>query len=202
MKLNLKNYDLNKIYEWPITVQLVLLSVLAIFIFYLGYILSIRPLYNNIIQAKNDEFDLKNSFKTAVENRMHLQNDLKYYPKMKETISLWKKNIITQKELPSTLDSLIKLGEDSHVKINLFDPGAEIKDAPYYKVPVKIEIAGTYDQIASFISQIANYSKLVLIGNFIITKEGQANSNDSNTTKMIHADTPLIAQLSLEIYRS
>lgn len=201
------NYDLKKIYEWPITAQLIVFFAVAIFVFYLGYISDINHLRNQIHTEGQQETDLKNSFVSNVSQRETLKKNILEFPKLQTTMENWKKQIATKTDIPGILDNLLKISEQDHVKFNLFDPGNEVKAGNYFKMPVKIEAAGAYDDIASFMSHVANLSKLVVIENFTITKESLSlnaeknNNNNSSDLTMLNPSTLLNAEISLEIYR-
>jgi len=199
------NYDVKRIYEWPFAIQIIFLCAASFVLFYLAYLLDIASINNNIQSAKQQQKQLIKDFQLAVEARVRLENNLMQFPKLKSMIASWSSNIIAANEITATLDALIKLGEEAHVKFNLFDPGTEIKDGSYYKVPVKLSILGNYDQIATFISLVANYSKLIVVDDFSITGEpsspNDSNIKNTNSINIMHGETPLIVQLTLEIYR-
>jgi type IV pilus assembly protein PilO len=200
------NYDLHRVYEWPLIMQITLLSALSVLLFYLVYLLDISSINDQKRIAIAQEKQLITDFKSAVEARVRLQNNLLQFPKLESMMSSWNNNILnSNNDVSPTLDALIKLGEDAHVKFDSFDPEAEIKDGSYYKVPIKISMTGTYDQIATFLSSVANYPKLIVIDNFTIANEPVASSSDANSTEknitsILHGDNASMAQLILEIY--
>ena len=195
------SYDVRKIYEWPYPAKFIILTAMALFVFYLGFVADVSYMRNNIKLAQEKQVILKNNFKTSVIERVRLEKTILQFPKLKGTIQNWKKKIATAAEVQGIIDNMVKLGEQSHVKFNLFDPGTEIKDNLYHKIPIKIELTGSYDDIGNFLSSVANQPKLIVIGNFILSKESLGDKKDTTRTTLLNSTIPLIAQLELEIYR-
>jgi type IV pilus assembly protein PilO len=172
----MKNYDLKKIYEWPFLAQIFMVSVLSLSIVYLGYLVDLLPLKEEINTTISQEEDLKQQYKVSLDQQVSITSDILLLPKLEQLLNQWEKHFITAAELPSLLDTILKSGQENGLKFNLFDPGSEVKKGKYVMIPLRINTAGTYDQIASFMSDVANMSKLVVIGNFAISNENESRT--------------------------
>lgn len=74
------------------------------------------------------------------------------------------------------------------------------KDLSYQKIPIKIIVVGSYHQIAGFISEIANMSWIVVIGDFTISSEWQNSLLSDKFVKQAAAQNLLTAEMVLDIY--
>lgn len=195
----MKNYDIKKIYEWPLMIQLFVGCILVLVVLYLGYLLDIVPLQSEIKAAQQQEDDLKGQFKISLDRQVSSQTDVLLLPKLQNLLALWEQRLITAPDMPALLDTILKYGQDNQLKFNLFDPGSEVKMGPYTMIPLRITLIGTYDQIGGFLSEVANMQRLVGIANFTIGKESDEFSAEN--PEPINSDLPLTADLTLDIYR-
>jgi len=192
------NYDVRKIYAWPMPVQWLIFFVTMIVILFLGYFFHLLPYKNNTVLIAQQEADLKRQLKLIIEKRVMATNDISQAPTIKKVLADWQKNIITKSELPSLLDEILKLGENNHLKVTLFNPANEVKDGIYSKTPVSMSISGNYDQIATFISQLVNMPKLVSLEAFTIVDD---NDQTTLNAHQLNSSEIMQAQLAIGIYR-
>jgi Tfp pilus assembly protein PilO len=68
------------------------------------------------------------------------------------------------------------------------------------KVPIKAVVIGNYHQISEFISQMANLSWVVVIGNFTITNENEPTLIGEKMAKQVQAQHLLTAELAIDVY--
>lgn len=83
-----------------------------------------------------------------------------------------------KKEIPTLLTSISNRGADSGLEFIRFKPLAEIPTGFYAKVPVEINVKGTYFQVASFFDKV---SKLPRIVNITDVNIGGAKIEDGRT---------------------
>ncbi|NOZ84707.1 MAG: type 4a pilus biogenesis protein PilO [Deltaproteobacteria bacterium] len=79
---------------------------------------------------------------------------------LKESLALLPK----KSEIPSLLQKISNLAEKSGLTIDLFEPMAEQIVGFYAKVPVSINLQGSYPEIAVFFDKVAKLSRIVNIG--------------------------------------
>jgi type IV pilus assembly protein PilO len=197
------NYDVKRIYEWPLGARVLVLAVISILILLLGYVIDIRPYKEKIQIGRQQESDLKGQLQLMFDKQITMVHDIAQLPDLKALLAKWQQNILSKDELPGVLDQILKLGQDSQLKIVAFNPAREVKDGIYYKTPVTIDMNGTYDQIAAFISKLANMPKIVNIDDFTLNNNSEKTSTVTVTdnTQGLASDTILTAQLDIEIYR-
>lgn len=194
----MKEYDVKKMYEWPLLGRGFILAFLFFIIIYLGYLFDLSSYYFQIQTSIDQEADLKQQLSLLINKQATYTNDIIQLPKLKNVLSQWQQKIISKGELPALLDQLLNMSERDQLKIKSLDPSGEVKDGIYYKNPVVISMTGTFDEIASYISQIANMPELIVIDKYSFSKDV---TNLSDNAKPLNSDDMLSADLSIDIYR-
>lgn len=65
------------------------------------------------------------------------------------------------KEIPNLLAKISDTAQDSGLEVRLFKPQSESKQDFYASVPVEIEVAGDYHQVATFFDEVARLDRIV-----------------------------------------
>lgn len=193
------NYDIKDIYAWPLKAQALLLALFSLLLLYFGYLIDLSILRREIQASYQQENDLKLQFKKILEQKISPQNEIAQIPALKKLLSQWQAKIIVESELTATLDQILKLGSQDQLKFNKFEPENEITAGIYKKTPVKANVAGTYNQIASFISQLANFPKLIQLNDLTISHIMTADASSEIATS--GPNIPLVAEINFDIYR-
>lgn len=193
------NHDIKDIYAWPLKAQVLLLLLSSIVLFYFGYLLDVSLLKREIQSGNAMEENLKLKYQQLIHQQIMEKNELKEIPQLIQKLNEWNSSMISEIELTKFLDQILKIGSNDHLRFNVFQLGSKSKTDAYQVTPVKINVAGNYDQIASFISQIANIQKVVQIDDFTLSKEAASNGN-AGTPAPDRPDTSLVADIKLNIY--
>ena len=83
------------------------------------------------------------------------------------------------KEIPSLLLKITKLGKDSKLTFNLFQPLANRNRDFYAEVPIDIEVKGSYHAVGRFFSQVCAMPRIVNIYNYSL---GNYETNEDGDT--------------------
>jgi type IV pilus assembly protein PilO len=192
------NYDLKKMYDWPLIPRAILIGIVGLIVIYLGYLFDLSSVDTHLAAAQLQEQDLKNQFITLTHNIVDIKTELKKYPILESILTQSKSKMISPKDLPELLNQILKMGSQNELEFINFTPGIEEKDGGYSKVAIKSVMIGTYDQIANFMSQIANMEQIVVVGNLVISK----TNPDKTAPEQIALGNRLTASLTLEIYEA
>jgi type IV pilus assembly protein PilO len=80
--------------------------------------------------------------------------------------------------VPSLLVDISQTGLAAGLQEQLFQPAAEIKKDFYAELPIKIRLAGSYHQLAQFVSGVAALPRIVTLGDIEI-KPANKDSYDN-----------------------
>lgn len=192
--------DLNNIHEWPIATRCVVIALICVIVFYIGYKWDIAALQKKLQTSQAEENDLKLQYQAVIKKQMAARLELIHFNDMRVLLTQWQQKLVRYDELPELLNQILKIGNNNSLYFSLFDPGDGVEDNHYQKIPIKIIAAATYHQLADFISQIANLPWIIVIDNFGITTE---NKNDVLGTKLAetaNSQNLLTLSLMLNIY--
>lgn len=187
-------YDLNNIYEWPITTRYLIVGLLCVVVFYLGYMWDIADMKARIANNQTKVADLKTQLEFVIDKEAKIEKETAQLPKLEENLIEWQKKLVNYGDLPELLSEILKIGANNQLHFILFNPGDEKKVDLYVKVPIKIIVVGGYHQLATFVSQVANMPLIVAIGNFSISKENKSDTlgaklaNDANDSNLLTAE--------------
>jgi len=88
----------------------------------------------------------------------------KFKAEMKEAETQFKlamQALPEKEEIPQLLTSIAKSGKDANLHFFLFEPKPEIRKEFYAEIPVAINVAGTYHNLAIFFDKVARLSRIV-----------------------------------------
>jgi type IV pilus assembly protein PilO len=73
------------------------------------------------------------------------------------------------KEVAGLLRKVTVAGTRAGVEFVMFQPLGQVPQTDYTENPVQVSVVGTYHQIATFLSNIANLSRIVNVGDLVIS---------------------------------
>jgi Tfp pilus assembly protein PilO len=199
----MQDYDIKDIFNLPLRIQLSVVAIFCLIIFYLGYQWDISSLKRELLSVQTQEIDLKTQLQALIDNLTSVNDDIAQLPALQTILKNLQSRLVTTQNLPDTLNEILKVGTSNQLQFQLFTPGAEIKDdayPAYRRIPITTVVIGEYDQIANFLSQIASMPTLVVIANFELVK-GQSKLYDKKEAQEPGYADRLTAAIGLELYR-
>lgn len=165
----LRNLDFNDIQNWPLRSQLITLGVMAIFILLAGYFVVLGPQRDEIAAAEAREAELKTQY---IDQRRQLANLEALQAQLKEiekSFGSLIRQLPTKAEMASVLAEINQAGVGRGLQFELFRPGQEIRGAELAELPIELRLNGTYNDLATFVSDVARMSRIVTIGDISLT---------------------------------
>ena len=74
-----------------------------------------------------------------------------------------------EKELPDLLSAISNLGRESGLDILVFRQRPETYQQFYARVPVEMEVRGTYHQVAGFLDRVGRLDRIVNVSDIVVT---------------------------------
>lgn len=84
------------------------------------------------------------------------------------------------REVAALLRKVTVAGTRAGVEFVMFQPLGQVPQSDYTENPVQVSVVGTYHQIATFLSNIANLSRIVNVGNLVISTYTQPDEPDKS----------------------
>lgn len=192
--INLNELTLENIGQWPMVVKAVVVTVLVLVIFGLGYWFLIKTDFEQYDVLVAQETTLKSEFKTKQHQASNLNAYRNQLQIMTERFGAMLKKLPAKNEMPGLLEEISKTGVASGLKFESFAPQKEVKHDFYIELPIKITVDASYFQLALFLSRVAQMHRIVTLHDFsvepFISKEDRKQSSDE-----------LVMNITAKIYR-
>ncbi len=111
--------------------------------------------------------------KGKIRQKQVIAEELPVYQKQITEINDQFKNFLRQlpnrAQIPSLLDDVTLAGKTRNLKFLLFQPMNTVKGAFYVKIPVKIRVVGTYDELGRFTAAVAAMPRIVTLSHISLS---------------------------------
>lgn len=196
MKLaELRELDLNEPGRWPLAVKVAAMVMVFLIVLAAGWYFDWQHQWDRLQQARVREITLKQQF----EHKQRLAANLGAYQKqlkdMQASFGAMLRQLPSRVEVAKLLVDISQTGLASGLEFDLFKPLQPIRKEFYAELPVSIQVHGTYDELAHFVSGVANLPRIVTLHNISITHGGSRHAASGKT-----ADTQLHMTLSAKTY--
>ena len=165
MNLNeIRNLNPREIPSSPLPIQISILIFGAILILFLGYFLLFSGQWDELKTAEAEEISLKGQFKekkALALNRVALEEQLK---EIELSFGALLKQLPSKSEMDSLLAEINQAGVGRGLQFELFRPRAEVKGPEMAELPIDIKLSGSYQELATFVSDVGQLSRIVTIG--------------------------------------
>jgi type IV pilus assembly protein PilO len=182
-ELHLKDLNLLDVGEWAPAVRILASSLFFILILFLGYFFVIQGEFLGLKMKIQQEADLRQQYQFSHDKL------LKFSRYEKEIVEMEKKYTPLLSQVPKNpnvtefLAAVSKLGVDSGLKFEIFDPLPEQPKDFYTILPFRIVVTGDYHQIANFMVRLAKLDRLVTFEIFSVRLVELENQETSPNMK-------------------
>ncbi|MFV1872025.1 MAG: type 4a pilus biogenesis protein PilO [Oleiphilus sp.] len=181
---SLKNFDPNDIDfnnagSWPNPVKGVVSLVIFSLLIFGGYWLLIKDQYSELEKIAKEEISLKEQYESRAFKVANLDAFRDQMTEMQESFGALLKQLPAKTEVPGLLEDITTTGLGSGLDIRSIQLKPEVSKEFYVELPMEIEVAGTYHDIASFVSGVASLPRIVTLHDLTITSENKKEDRAS-----------------------
>ncbi|MBU2809327.1 type 4a pilus biogenesis protein PilO [Acidithiobacillus ferrooxidans F221] len=194
----LRNLQIDDIVRWPAKTKLVAIVIIVLILGILAWFEFISPENSQYNQLKTQE----DSLKTQVRQKQLLAASLPAYQaqivEMNRRFQDFLQQLPNRTQIPSLLDDVTLAGRSRGLDFELFQPTSEVSKNFYAKIPVRLKVVGTYNDIGRFAAAVAAMPRIVTINDIDI-----ARMPDVGTTSLAKAQASqkLVMQCTATTYR-
>ena len=126
-------------------------------------------------RGKQEETKLKAAYKVKIQQAVNLKALIKQKELVNEYVLAIEKQLPSKAEMDALLSDINQAGIGRGLRFELFKPGSVNVKEYYAELPIQIKVTGSYHDIATFTSDIANLPRIVTLNDMKITgvKGGQ-----------------------------
>ncbi|ENJ1347537.1 type 4a pilus biogenesis protein PilO [Vibrio cholerae] len=158
---SLQELELDEISEWPLLSQLVVILLIMLLIQGAGYWFYLMPKQDEIALLKQEEETVKATLRIKANKVAVLPQIQAQLDELKERYDFLLRQLPVQKELASMLASVNQLGLDSSLTFTRIDWGERESQEFLYRLPLNIELTGSYHDIGDFSQAIAKLPRII-----------------------------------------
>ncbi len=158
---SLQELELDEISEWPLLPQLVVILLIMLLIQGAGYWFYLMPKQDEIALLKQEEETVKATLRIKADKVAVLPQIQAQLDELKERYDFLLRQLPVQKELASMLASVNQLGLDSSLTFTRIDWGERESQEFLYRLPLNIELTGSYHDIGDFSQAIAKLPRII-----------------------------------------
>ncbi|WP_217526544.1 type 4a pilus biogenesis protein PilO [Vibrio cholerae] len=158
---SLQELELDEISEWPLLPQLVVILLIMLLIQGAGYWFYLMPKQDEIALLKQEEENVKATLRIKANKVAVLPQIQAQLDELKERYDFLLRQLPVQKELASMLASVNQLGLDSSLTFTRIDWGERESQEFLYRLPLNIELTGSYHDIGDFSQAIAKLPRII-----------------------------------------
>lgn len=154
---------------WPLLPRALLLLGLFAAIVAVGYSLYWRDLIDRLDAGETEEVRLKTAYTEKIRLAVNLPALRKQKEQVDQYVSQLEKQLPSKAEMDALLSDINQAGGLRGAQLQLFKPGQVIVREHYAELPITVRVAGQFNDLASFASDLANLPRIVTLNNMTIT---------------------------------
>lgn len=150
--------------------QLVIIIVICVLLLFIAY-----KLYPNLMEKKKKIDDLQGRLDQKQREISLLQSIEKNLPELEKEIANLKMKLAdlrqilpTEPETGDLLKDIKNLIDRANLELKLFDPKPFVELEFYKEFPIRMEIVGSYHDLALFFDHIGKYARIINITDVVI----------------------------------
>jgi type IV pilus assembly protein PilO len=174
----------------PLSVKLSILLLIFVVVIGLGLYYDTNDQLIQLERHEKREAELKADFKIKADRAAKLELYKEQLAEMRISFGALLRQLPEKTDVESLLVDVSQTGLASGLEIKRFKPSAEEKKGFYAELPITLEVAGSFHQLASFISGIAALPRIVTISNLKLSPiESKDNTSKSKLSMSATAKT-------------
>ena len=167
--------DINNIGSWPAAIKGIVMLLLFGGVLGGGYYayLTDKQTMLDVVEAK--EVNLRQDYESKAFRAANLDAYRKQRDEMEATFGALLKQLPSDTEVPGLLEDITRTAIDNELVIESIDLQPERRTEYYVELPIDIVVEGDYHKIGSFVSGVANLSRIVTLHDFDVKPESSVN---------------------------
>lgn len=158
-----RNLDPKEMPDWPIPAQLFIMGFIIVLLVFLGYFFALSDQMDKLKNDQQQEEQLKHTFIDKKRQAINLQALQLQLEEIQRSFGALLRQLPTKSNIDTLLTEVNQAGTGRGLQFELFRPQAEIKTTEMAEMPIDIKLTGSYSDLASFVSDVAQLSRIVTI---------------------------------------
>ena len=183
---DLNDLDLNNVGSWPGPVKIIIMLVVLLAVLGGGYYFYLTDKLAVLESSEMKELDLRKDYEAKSEKAANLEAYRAQKAEMEATFGALLRQLPSDTEVPGLLDDITRTALDNELSIESIELQDERRTEFYVELPIDIVVEGSYHKIGSFVSGVANLSRIVTLHDVLVSPQ---DGNTDNLRMTILAKT-------------
>lgn len=176
-EIDFNNLDPNNIGMWPGPLKAIVLIVAFGAALAAGYFFYLTPRLEEHAQLQAREQTLRQEFEKKAGDAANLEELKQQRIEMEDSFGALLRQLPSDTEVPGLLEDITLTGLDAGLSFNVIDLQPERQAEFYIELPIAITVEGSYHDMGTFVSGVANLSRIVTLHDFQIKPAGRGGEN-------------------------
>jgi type IV pilus assembly protein PilO len=164
--VDFNDLDINNIGSWPGIVKVLVMVLLFSLVLGVGFYWHITDKQKSLDVAEAQELTLREDYEKKAALAANLDALLIQKKEMEAAFGALLRQLPSDTEVPGLLEDITRTAIDNDLTIQSIDLLSEKNTEFYIELPIKIVVEGDYHKIGSFVSGVANLSRIVTLHDF------------------------------------
>lgn len=171
--------DVNNVGSWPLAVKVIIWVICFASALGLGYFLHVTNLQQELAGVTASEGLLKTDYEEKFFEATHLEAYRLQQKEMEESFEAILRQLPSDTEIPGLIEDITLVGLKNGLTFTSIDLQPESKHEFYIEKPIAIIVSGSYHGLGSFVSDVADLSRIVTLHDFTITPGGRLAGSET-----------------------
>lgn len=158
---SINDLDFNESGDWPTPIKLVVLLMVVLVVFGIGYFLIVKDKQTWLSRMEAEERQLRLDFETKSSLAVNLDAYKEQMNEMEIAFDSMLQQLPGRSEVAELLTDISRTGIRNGLEFELFMPESERVIDFYVELPISMRVTGSYHQLARFISDLAGLPRIV-----------------------------------------
>ena len=179
---SLKNFDtdqlndLNNVGSWPFAVKLIIWVLAFVGALTAGYFVHVTNLQTELAKTQAQESTLRDDYRQKYFEAAHLEAYRQQQLEMEQSFEAILRQLPSDTEIPGLIEDITLVGLKNGLSFSSIDLQPEEQHEFYIEKPIKIIVSGSYHDLGSFVSDVADLSRIVTLHDFSMSPARSRNS--------------------------
>lgn len=171
--------DLNQVGNWPMAVKIIIWVLIFVGALTAGYFVHVTNLQADLAKAQKKETQLRQDYETKYNAAAHLEAYREQQKQMEESFEAILRQLPGDTEIPGLIEDITLVGLKNGLSFQSIDLQPEVRHEFYIEKPIRISVTGSYHDIGSFVSDVADLSRIVTLHDFDISPRGNPRAPEA-----------------------
>lgn len=151
--------------QWPIIPRMLCAFGVLLGVVVLAWFLYLSGQQDELDLGEQEEIKLRDEYKSKLQQAINLESLKKQRDQINVYVSTLEKQLPSKAEMDALLSDINQAGLGRGLQFELFKPGQVLVKDYYAELPIDIKVTGSYHDVGSFTSDIANLPRIVTLNN-------------------------------------